>query len=363
MSDTLDTPFVAPSDPVEFAKWIGMNPDDLAEPDDALPEAEADQADEEVADDTAPAEVEADVVDEPADDDTDADAEPADEPKAEEEPAKEVPKLPFAATAKGEAVDAALLADMTLTLKADGEEVTLPLADLVRRAQSEPAAQRRAREMESKLSHIERQARDAAQELQAVRDIALKMAQDPEYYASVVQEVESFNAPEARAQRAEEALRERDRQQQEAQARAERESRIHQFATTRIAPTLSRIVEDNPLVSQEELLGRFMADTAQWTVNGVIDPKHHDDVAEYLAGPFARFAAERNGKYAARDAQLKAETLKTQRERQAVKNQRAGASKPVGTADALNAPAKRKAPTTYKEAQASALDTLLAGLT
>lgn len=365
MAEGQDTPFTTPSDPSEFAKWIGMDPASLEEtPDDAaVQDAEAGEADEEEVVDPADATpdaddaTDADATDEATDDDA------APEPETQPEPAKETPKLPFVATAKGEAVDATLLAEMTLTLKADGGEVTLPLADVVRRAQSEPAAQRRAREMESKLSHIERQARDYEQELVAVRDIALKMAQDPDYYAKVVQEIEEFNAPEARAQRAEAALRERDRQQQEARAQADRESRIQQFATTRIAPTLSRIVEDNPLVSQEELLGRFMADTAQWTVNGVIAPEHHDAVADYLANDFARFAAERQQRYAERDAQLKAETLKTQRERQAVKNQRAGASKPVGTADALRAPAKRKPPTTYKEAQASALDTLLAGLT
>lgn len=367
MAEGQDTPFTTPSDPSEFAKWIGMDPASLEEtPDDAaVQDAEAGEADEEEVTD-ATADVEADADATPEADAEAPDAETAEEDAADDpepEPAKETPKLPFVATAKGEAVDATLLAEMTLTLKADGGEVTLPLADVVRRAQSEPAAQRRAREMESKLSHIERQARDYEQELVAVRDIALKMAQDPDYYAKVVQEIEEFNAPEARAQRAEAALRERDRQQQEARAQADRESRIQQFATTRIAPTLSRIVEDNPLVSQEELLGRFMADTAQWTVNGVIAPEHHDAVADYLANDFARFAAERQQRYAERDAQLKAETLKTQRERQAVKNQRAGASKPVGTADALRAPAKRKPPTTYKEAQASALDTLLAGLT
>lgn len=359
----MDTPFSTPKDPAEFAKFIGINPDDILEsPDDApVSEAEAPQADE--ADEVS---AEADAAPDPVSAEANPSSDEATEEAAPEAATPETPaepvKLPFVATAKGEPVEPALLADMTLTLKADGEEITVPLADIVRKAQSEPAAQRRAREMESKLSHVERMARDAEQELQEVRQIALKMAQDPDYYTKVVQDLEEYNAPEARAQRAEEALAARDRQQQDAKAKADREAQIAQFAAQKVAPVLSQVVESAPLVSQEELLGRFMTDTAQWTVNGVIPPEHHDAVAAYLAGPFARFAAERNAQYAARDAKLKEETAKTQRERQAVKNARAGASKPVGTADALNAPPKRTPPTTYKEASQSALNTLLAGL-
>jgi hypothetical protein len=232
----------------------------------------------------------------------------------------------------------------------------------VRRAQSEPAAQRKARQMESKAAQFERAARDYETELAEVRDIALKMARDPDYYARVVQEVEEYNAPEARAQRLEQELRNRDKAHEDAKAKAEWESQVQHFATTHVAPTISQIIEGSPLVSQEELLGRFMADTAQYTVNGVIPPKHFQEVAEYLRTDLARFASERQRTYAEREAKLKAETLKTQRERQAAKNQSAAASKPVGTADALSTQPPAKRPTTFREAEKSALDTLLAGI-
>jgi hypothetical protein len=362
MSDAVqESPAVAPSvgaPPADFAKWIGIDPADLQDAPEVEAEAPVETPEETAADDQPTDETPAE---EPAQEEEATDEEPSAESEEDEKP-KDAPKLPFVATAKGEAVDTTLLAEMTLTLKADGEEITLPLTDVVRRAQSEPAAQRKARQMESEAAKYERAARDYEAELAEVRQIALKMAKDPDYYATVVQDIEEYDAPEARAQRAEQALRSRDREQQEARAQAERQSRIQQFATERIAPTLSQVVEGSPLVSQEELLGRFMADTGKWTVNGVIPPEHFEDVAEYLRTDFARFAADRQRTYADREAKLKAETLKTQRERQAAKNERSAASKPVGTASALSAPAAPKRPTTFKDAEKGALDTLLAGL-
>jgi hypothetical protein len=364
MSETVAAPFSGSTE--DFAQLFGMTeadladdtPSTMAEADEALSENTTPISDsEDVNPEAESAEVNSEVEEEQPDSESEEEA-----PKDEEKPA-EVPKLPFAAEAKGEAVDPVLLSEMTLTLKADGEEVTKSLADVVRLAQSEPAAQRKARAMESKAAEYERRARDFENEVAEVRRVALNMARDPDYYAKVVQELEEFDAPEARAQRAETALAERDRQQREARERAERESRITQFATTQVAPTLNRIVESSPLVSQEELLGRFMTDTAQWTVNGVIPPEHHNEVAEYLRTGFASFAAERQAHYAGRDAKLKAETLRTQRERQAAKNQRAGASRPVGASDAMASGAKAPKPTTYKEAEQSALGVLLNGLT
>jgi hypothetical protein len=368
MSDAVATPFSGST--ADFTQLFGMDPAELTETPEDAPQsmADADEALEaEVNAEDESAEINSNVSSDERNSEVASegeDAEPAAESKdEEEEPAVEVPKLPFAAVAKGEAVDPVLLSEMTLTLKADGEEVTKSLADVVRLAQSEPAAQRKARAMESKAVEYERRARDFENEVAEVRRVALNMARDPDYYAKVVAELEEFDAPEARAQRAETALAERDRQQREARERAERETRITQFATSQVAPTLNRIVESSPLVSQEELLGRFMTDTAQWTVNGVIPPEHHDAVAEYLRTGLASFAAERQTQYATRESKLKAETLRTQRERQAAKNQRAGASRPVGASGALQAEGKAAKPATYKEAEQSALGVLLNGLT
>lgn len=331
----------------EFAAWIGIDPAALNEPDEP----------EEVVEATDLEEVPERPSDEP---ETPVEGE---RESAPDEPAVETPKLPFEAVANDEAVDPTLLASMQIKLKADGKEESISLADVVRRAQSEPAAQRKARAEESRANTLERQARDFENELAEVRRIALQMASDPDYYAQVVQDVESYNQPEERAKRAEEALATRNQQEQQARERAAREAQLTEFATTQIAPALDMIVGSNPLVTQEEILGKFFADTAKITVNGVIPPEYHASVAEYLRTDLADFVAQRQQTYADRDAKVKAETLKTQRERQQMKNARASATKPTGLSGALreeSAPAPRGQ--TLKEAESGTLSALLNGL-
>jgi hypothetical protein len=346
MSDAV----AAPSSPAEFASWIGIDPELLNDDDTPAETPDDDDSTDETDDSTAEV------------------AETNEEPKAEgeeeEEPKVEVPKLPFEAVAGDEAVDPALLASMQIKLKADGKEESLSLADVVRRAQSEPAAQRKARMLESRYSEVERAARDFENELAEVRRVALQMARDPDYYAQVVNEVEGYDQPEARAARAEEALAARNRQEQEAKERAARESQLVQFATSEVAPALDAIVTNNPLVSQEEILGRFYSDTARITVNGVIPPEYHASVAEYLRTDLAEFVAQRQQAYADLDAKVKAETLKTQRERQKMKNTAAMSTKPTGQSGALrDTPTQPTGPRSHKDAANDALAVLLNGMT
>lgn len=353
MSDVAAVPGPG-SSPAEFGAWIGI--DVSGDTPEETPEV-ATEVPEEVAENTADVEP----------DDVSPEAESTDEaPKAEgeEEPKADVPKLPFEAIANDEAVDPTLLAAMQIKLKADGKEESLSLADVVRRAQSEPAAQRKARLLESRVNEVERHARDFENELAEVRRVALQMARDPDYYAQVVSEVEGYDQPEARAARAEQALADRDRQQQQAKDRAARESQLMEFATTAIAPALDTIVTNNPLVSQEEILGRFYSDTAKITVNGVIPPEYHASVAEYLRTDLAEFVAQRQQTYADREAKVKAETLKTQRERQKMKNTAAMSTKPTGQSGALrDTPTQPTGPRSHKEAANDALAVLLNGMT
>lgn len=351
-----ETSAVQPSQ-AEFAeKWLGMDPAMLAEdtdtpetvtPDDAeTPEAitpDEDEVDEEVEEE------------EGEDEEPDAKEKPADAP--------EPVKLPFAAKSKDADVDAALLADMTITFKADGKEVTMPIADVVRRAQSEPAVQRQARQYQDQVTEARTQMDRVQQQVDEVRAIALKMARDPDYYAQMVEDIEGYDLPEARAQRAETALATRDREQTESRERAEHEQRLQEFATSEVAPALSHIVTSNPLVTEEEILGKFYADTAKITVNGVIPPEYHASLAQYLRTTLTEFVEKRQSEYASRESRAKAEALKTQRARQKLKNQSALGAKPVGTSGALR---DTPAPTqgrTIKEAEGNALNTLLAGLT
>jgi hypothetical protein len=348
------------SSPADFASWIGIDPALL---NDDTPEETPEVAPEVDAETEVDVEVESDELNDEAEPNT-QDAEEKNSTDEKAESVAEAPKLPFEAVAGDEAVDPALLATMQIKLKADGKDGSLSLADVVRRAQSEPAAQRKARMLESRVNEVERHARDFENELAEVRRVALQMARDPDYYAQVVSEVEGYDQPEARAARAEEALAARTKQEQEAKERAARESQLMEFATTAVAPALNAIVTNNPLVSQEEILGRFYADTAKITVNGVIPPEYHASVAEYLRTDLAEFVAQRQQTYADRDAKVKAETLKTQRERQKMKNTAAMSTKPTGQSGALrDTPTQPTGPRTHKDASADALAVLLNGMT
>lgn len=348
MDSVVETAIKNPSDQENFAKWIGIDPDALKEP-----EVAADETDEPV---------EAAAPDEPTEAPEDA-AEPATDEgsdTAPPEPEREVVKLPFEAKAKDETVDPTLLASMEITLKADGKEVTLPLADVVRRAQSEPAAQRQARAAAEQVRYLEQTRQQIEAELAEVRNVALRMARDPNFFAEVAAQVEGYDAPEARAERAERQLAaERERLMQERQQQ-ERDQQLQSFAVDVVAPTLNGIIEAAPLVKQEELLGKFYADTAAITVNGVIPTEYHADLAHYLRTEFREFAVARQAEEQARESRIAAEAKKSQMERQRMKNQTAQAAKPVGSVNAPgrdNAPAAK--PRTVREAEAGALSALL----
>lgn len=347
MDSVVETAIKNPSDQENFAKWIGIDPDTLKEP----PVAAA-ETDEEPVEDAA--------TDEPAETPEDAAEPEADTGSETADPEPEPVKLPFEAKAKDESVDPTLLASMEITLKADGKEVTLPLADVVRRAQSEPAAQRQARAAAEQVRQLEQTRQQIAAELEEVRSVALRMARDPNFYAEVISQVEGYDAPEARAERAERQLAaERARLEQERQQQ-QFQSQVQSFAVEVVAPTLNEILEAAPLVKQEELLGKFYADTAAITVNGIIPPEYHADLAAYLRSEFADFAKARQAEETAREQRIRAEAKKTQMERQRLKNQTAQAAKPVG---ASTAPGREGAPTskprTVKEAEAGALSALL----
>ena len=335
----------ATHDTAAFTKWIGMD----TEPPAAAADGEDDAEDTEVVEEVAAAP--------DADDDSEAT-----ENEETSEPVPEPVKLPFAASAKDEAVDAALLADMQVTFKADGKDVTLALADVVRRAQSEPAVQRQLRAVSEDMRQVQQMREQLEAEVAEVRSVALKMARDPNYYADVVGQIEQYDMPEARAQRLEAELAARSEREQQSAREAERNAAVQQFAAYEVAPALDDIVGKNPLVTEEEILGKFYADTAQITVNGVIPPGYHASLAQYLRTDLAAFAASRQAEYAARESRAKAEALKTQRDRQKLKNQSSQASKPMGGAGLLRDTPVTAKPRTAREAESGALAALMNGL-
>ncbi len=272
--------------------------------------------------------------------------------------------LPFEATANDEAVDPATLAAMTLTFKADGKTETLPLTDIVRRAQSEPAAQRQARSATQEAQQAKHTAEQVQQELVHVRDIALRMLDDPDFYVKMAEDRAASNTPEARAERAESQLAATKKEREDAEKRAEFERAVYTFAQNEVAPTLDAIVAANPLVTPEEIQGWFLTDTLQWQRGGVIQPEFYPQLAAYLKTDLANKVAQRQTDRAGVEAKAKAEARKAQMERQKAKNQSAQFAKPPAVAGATprdgDTPSAK--PRTIRDAEKGALNALLGNL-
>ena len=337
-----------PRDTENFAKWIGIDPETLKD----APDSEADATDD-------PTEPSAESSAEPVQDSRTENAEPTPEPASPDPDTPAPIALPFEAMADEAPVDATLLANMKLTFKANGKTETLPLADVVRRAQSEPAIQQQAWQLRAAAEKAQQEVAQRASELEQVRAIALRMARDPDFHATVTTQLEQYDAPESRAERAEAALAAERQRQQDTQQQQQFQEAVTRFGTEVLAPTLNELFTKYPTVNPQEVLGQFTADTQPITRNGIIPPEYHEQLAGYLRGPLMEFAKARHDAIEAEKAKIAAEVRKTQIERQKMKNQAAAVTKPFGSAPGLRDTPAPTRPTTYKEAEKNALRTLL----
>jgi hypothetical protein len=277
-------------------------------------------------------------------------------PDAEPAPADDKPAvtLPFAAVGADDApVPAETLAAMKVTMKAGGVEITKPLADVVRLAQSAQGQTQALNAKQAEFSTLQAQL-TAASEERALLEQALEQAlMDDDVRARLAEQYRQYTAPEAELARIKE-------QQAADAARAQRESaeqaRYSSAAELmgRVSSTLEGLLTKFSEVTPEELLGRFTSDTAQWAVNGVIDPKHYPDVQAYVEGSLSQFAAQRHARIAELQSKASAAEAAAQAAKQAAKNATAAAVRPSGTPAAPGAPAKPPI-RTLKDASAYAL--------
>jgi hypothetical protein len=287
----------------------------------------------------------------------DAPAEAADAPATVDEaaPVIEEVKLPFSAVdADGNEVPSLSLQSMKVTLKANGKEQQMLLADVVRKAQSEEGVQRAYRQERQERETLANEAKELNEIVTELRSLTLRMAKDDDFRYQIAEQIAVHESPEAELARAKEALAaEQTRQQMSEQERV-----VTTFAQNVVAPSVLEIVTTFDTVSQEELLGRFQIDTAGIQRNGVIPPEYHESLAEYLNGPFRQFAeslhAKRTGEQSKIAAATAAAERKAQLAAQRTKNEVASVTRPIGGAPQLRD--NPKAPmNTVKERQASVM--------
>lgn len=306
----------APADP--------MATDDT--PADETPETEpTGQTDDQPADDAS-----ADDAETPAEETDDAPPEgdaPAEDAAADDD----TPSLPFTV----EGADPKTVAAAKITLTMDGKTKTLTVADIARLAASEPAAQRGKREAEQRLAQLER---DAAARQQAfedewneARDFALKLLNDDEFLLKQREKLQEYEAPEARAKRAEERADALEKQKAEERRAADRQARAQDFFTNVLTPALTAIKSAAPEVSDEELLGQFNLLTADYMAGGVLDPKHYDRVEDAVTRDLAEWAKARHATRQAKIDAANAREAAARQKAQAAKNASVRGLKPVGT--------------------------------
>lgn len=141
-------------------------------------------------------------------------------------------------------------------------------------------------EKEQRVSQAMQEALQAKQELEAYREAVAKydqyvtrMLQDPDYREAAAEEFQRQNTPEARLE-AERANLERERRQM----LADRDSQaVQMFTETKLTPYLSNLLEQNPAVTQYELMGLFSEMMAPMLVRGRVPVERLADVERAVA--------------------------------------------------------------------------------
>ena len=270
-------------------------------------------------------------------------------------PVIEEVKLPFSAVdADGNEVPSLSLQSMKVTLKANGKEQQMLLADVVRKAQSEEGVQRAYRQERQERETLANEAKELNEIVTELRSLTLRMAKDDDFRYQIAEQIAVHESPEAELVRAKEALA----AEQTRQKMSEQERVVTTFAQNVVAPSVLEIVTTFDTVSQEELLGRFQIDTAGIQRNGVIPPEYHESLAEYLNGPFRQFAESLHTKRTGEQSKIADATAaadrKAQLAAQRTKNDVASVTRPIGGVPGLRD--TPKAPmNTVKERQASVM--------
>ena len=289
---------------------------------------------------------------------------PADAPAAETEAATETTEpvveekpavvLPFAAVGADDApIDPAMLASMKVTLKANGAEVQMPLADVVRQAQSAAGASRQANELRTTMQQRESELQTLRQEQELLEQALVRALTDDDARAALAQQYAAYTSPEAelarlKAEQSANAERARMSEQQKAQEA--------QAITVmgNIRSQFESLLATYPEVTPQELLGQFNFDTAALAVNGVIPPEKFAEVEAYVAQSLTAFAQQRHQHVTSLKTKAEAAAKAAEQAARTAKSTMAAAVRPVGGASAPAANTK-PAISTIKDASAYAL--------
>lgn len=182
--------------------------------------------------------------------------------------------------------------DLFFNFKANGKEYEkVPLEKVVLLAQMGFSNQEReAQVLGAKKFVADAQQHIATQQeaLDAYQEYFRRIFEEPDFFDAARDEYAKQNTPEMRARRAEERVtkaEERERSVREDGAR-------QQFVQTTLVPTVMKLLESYPSVSQEEVIGRYSMLTAPLLVRGAVPVQSLGTVQSLVENDLANWAKE-----------------------------------------------------------------------
>lgn len=184
------------------------------------------------------------------------------EPEQEEEPAPVAKRQPLTKYAVFEGEEEVELPDgLEVTYEANGKVRKVPIDKLVQMAQMGHYNHEKQQEIRETAEKAQLALQEREQLAAAVRQFQQyydKMFLDPEFYDTAREAYLKEQTPEAQVKRERQAL-----EAQKAQFSQQQEAAyVAQVVETRLTPALMSLVQDNPTVSQDEVLGLYTRLTA-----------------------------------------------------------------------------------------------------
>lgn len=204
--------------------------------------------------------------------------------------------------------------DVKIKFKAKGEDRELPLDHVVRLAQFGFANEEREQQVLAArkfVAEAETQAQDYQSTIQKYESHYDRLFNDPQFYENARLEYLQQNSPENRALRAEQQLQ----QVRQNSVLQQEDQMIQGFVQQSLVPTVQAMLTNNPLVNEQEILGRYTELTAPLLVRGRVPINRLQQVqrlvSEDLAGWVERMNFERQTKQTTATAVAAKQTQET----------------------------------------------------
>lgn len=178
--------------------------------------------------------------------------------------------------------------DLTIKFKAKGEVRELPLDHVVRLAQFGFANEEREQQVLAAKQFVgEAQEREQVmqQTIDQYEQYYQRLFADPSLYEEARATFFSQNSPENRATRAEQELS----RVRAAQAAERENSTIVGFVQQVLAPAATQLLKENPLVNEQELIGKYTQLTAPLLRNGRVPLQQLPVVQQLVANDLAEW--------------------------------------------------------------------------